>query len=209
MGLRMSRITLAAAMLGGVAIGAGLTYLRQHRGRQDKALEPASIPDHARRMYDEALAYLHDSDRLAQLWPPAESNAQQHLRVLSFEILLKCAVYLSGARPQKDHDYARHWRQLPHDAQDEIMTTARARMPGHADLSNLRSLFKTWRRFFERGRYYYETQMRYTAEQQHKRGEGWIKRGAPENESDARSSPMELDCMIEGLRAFVEARLKS
>ena len=122
-----------------------------------------------------------------------------------FEVLLKCALLLSGATVPKNHDYAALWRRLPAAAQSEIMETARTRSPVHADLSDLYRLFTAYREYFESGRYYYELYV--SAEQEHEEGQRWLERGARAQEARMPLYPEELFCLTGGLRGFIEARL--
>jgi hypothetical protein len=160
-------------------------------------------------MYDEALVRLEDSDLLAQSAKSllTQSDSSHLLRILGFEILLKCAVRLCGKTPKRNHGYAALWQLLLPDAQSEILRIARERMPGHADLSDLDRLLSQYQRNFTKARYFYELYEGYTLEQQHELGQFWEELGAPEHEADVRYYPNELDCLIAGLRAFIDARL--
>jgi hypothetical protein len=126
---------------------------------------------------------------------------------LGFEVLLKCALRISGGVSTWSHSYTALWQQLPDVAQREILASARDRMPGHADLTDLDRLFKAYQHIFTRVRYYYEFYEGWTLQQEHEIGRLWQEIGAPEGEADVRYYPMELDCLIFGLRTFIEARI--
>jgi hypothetical protein len=134
--------------------------------------------EHARRMYRDALQRVNDADILAGS-SQTQSDSPALLRILGFEVLLKCALRLSGKTSPQSHDYAALWRQLPSDAQDEILATACTRMPGHADLSDMERLLTTFEFIFKRVRYYYELYEGYTLNQEHELGRRWIEKGAP------------------------------
>ena len=110
---------------------------------------------HARHMYEEAAARLAEADVLASSLATA-SDSQALLRILAFEVLLKCALVLCGQEPKKSHVYSKLWRGLPSYAQKEILATAQARMPGHTDLSRLDYLLGWYQFIFEKARYHFE-----------------------------------------------------
>ena len=84
----------------------------------------------AKRMFDEAQARLQDASVLARSMDAA-SDSSALLQILGFEILLKCAIRLSGQTPRQHHDYSKLWLALPGYAQKEILQAAKARSPGH------------------------------------------------------------------------------
>ena len=65
------------------------------------------MPDHIVRMYQEAQDRLHDADILAQSLC-ARSDSQAIIRILAFEVLLKCALLICGQKPK-----AKSQPQLP------------------------------------------------------------------------------------------------
>lgn len=190
-------------------VGAQVRKVRKEKGwpedRMPKINDEASQRDTAKRMYAEALSRLNDSDLLAES-PRTQSDSASLLRILAFEVLLKCALRLSGVEPYKTHNYLALWEMLPAEAQEAILRNANARMPGHADLSELPRILRAYRHVFEKARYYYELQEGRTAEEVHKKGLAWEARGAPLKEADVCYYPAELDCLIAGLRARIEAQ---
>lgn len=159
--------------------------------------------DHARRMFDEANARLHDADILAQALR-AKSDSQAIIRVLAFEVLLKCALLVAGQKPKATHNYRNLWLQLPDKARTAILAVAVARMPSHADLSNVEELLGWYQFIFEKARYHYELCEGYTLKEQAALGELWLSLGAPINEAVVQYHPNELTCLIAGLNAYVE-----
>lgn len=166
------------------------------------------MPDHARRMYNEALAFLSDADLLSGSLR-SQSDSAALLRILGFEILLKCALVLSGQTPKKNHVYAKLWLGLPGHAQKEIMAVAKSRMPKYADLSDPGRLFAWYQYIFEKARYHFELYEGYTLAEQKELGEYWGELGHPTNEAVVQYYPNELTCLIDGLRAFIEKRLSN
>jgi len=82
------------------------------------------MSDHAARMYSQALERIHDADILAQAWD-RKSDSDSIIRILGFEVLLKCAALLSlGEIPPDRHNYFRLWEKLPAEASNEIMRVA-------------------------------------------------------------------------------------
>ncbi|OHE60086.1 MAG: hypothetical protein A2X71_03705 [Thiobacillus sp. GWE1_62_9] len=157
-------------------------------------------------MYNEAMTRLDDADLLSRSLE-TQSDSQSLLRILGFEVLLKCALVLCGQTPKKNHVYAKLWRGLPGYAQKEILAAAQNRMPGHADLTNLDRLFGWYQFVFERARYHFELYEKYSLEEQHELGSFWEELGAPIDEAVVQYHPNELTCLIDGLRIFIEARL--
>ncbi len=111
-------------------------------------------------MYDEALVRIADADALAQRVNTSDSSAI--LRILGFEILLKCALRLAGVSETKTHDYSKLWGKLPAPLQSKLLFEAGSRMPGHANLSDIHRLLNWYQFIFERARYHYELYEGYT-----------------------------------------------
>jgi hypothetical protein len=159
--------------------------------------------DTVRRMFAEANARLHDADILAQSLR-ARSDSYALLRILAFEVLLKCALVVAGQKPKATHNYRNLWRQLPGKARKAILAVAMARMPGHADLSNVEELLRWYQFIFEDVRYHYELYEGYTLKEQAELGELWLSLGAPTHEAVVQYHPNELTCLVAGLTAYVE-----
>ena len=156
------------------------------------------------RMLHEAKDRLHDADILARSID-TRSDSQALIRILGFEVLLKCALLLSGQEPKNSHNYKKLWLGLPGHVRKQVLKVATARMPGHADLTNLEDQLTWWQYVFERARYHYELYENYTLKEQAELGELWIALGAPNEEAVVQYFPSELRCMIEGLVAYVES----
>ena len=165
------------------------------------------IIDYAQRIYAEALRRLNDADFLAEQFINTQSDSDSILRILGFEILLKCAIFLTGQSPKPIHNYVKLWKALPGKVQQEIEKAAKDRMPGHTDLSDINKLLKSYQTVFEKGRYFYEFYKDYTLEEQKELGEYWIELGAPTEEADLQYYPNELECLIHGLKLYIEPKL--
>lgn len=162
--------------------------------------------DQATRMLREAQERIHDADLLSQnIQRRSDSNAI--LRVLGFEILLKCALLLAESTPARSHAYKDLWDDLPPDVQEVILSVARERMPGHADLSDLPKLLNSYEHVFKKARYYYEFYENYSLREQKELGEFWEQLGAPIDEAEVRYYPNELTSLIYGLAHFIEGKL--
>jgi hypothetical protein len=160
--------------------------------------------DRVVRMFQEAQDRLHDADILACSLD-TRSDSQAIIRILGFEILLKCALLLSGQEPKNSHNYKNLWLGLPGGVRKKVLQVASARMPGYADLTNLEEKLKWWQFVFERARYHYELYENYTLEEQTELGELWVALGAPNHEAVVQYFPSELQCLISGLTAYVES----
>ena len=164
------------------------------------------MSDHAIRMLREAETRIADAAVLSQSME-ARSDSAALLKILGFEVLLKCAVLLHGCKPGKSHNYVALWRQLPSVVRDSILASARDRMPGTADLSDPEALLRNYRFVFEKARYYYEFYESYSLDEQQELGQLWLDRGAPESEAEVKYHPEELECLIHGLRVFIHGKL--
>lgn len=154
-------------------------------------------------MYSEAIDRLGDADILAQSLT-ARSDSEAILRILAFEVLLKCALVVAGQEPRNSHNYSSLWLGLPVAVREEVLAVANTRMPGHADLSDVGRLLGWYRFIFEKARYHYELYSGYTAHEQSELGALWLSLGAPTEEAVVQYYPLELECFIAGLRAYVE-----
>ena len=157
-------------------------------------------------MFNEAQERLHDADILAQSLD-ARSDSQTIIRILAFEVLLKCALLVCGQNAKANHNYQKLWLGLPGYVQKEVLVVAAQRMHGHADLSRLEELLGWYQFIFEKARYHYELYEDYTLDEQRELGEFWLSIGAPINEAVVQYYPLELQCLIAGLSAFVEKAL--
>jgi hypothetical protein len=163
------------------------------------------MSDDTKRMFNVALERLNDAKILDEQLSTTDSSAL--LRILGFEILLKCAIRISGQTPQRHHEYAKLWQALPGYASKDILSIAKDWMPGHTDFSDLTRLLNWYQYIFEKARYSYEIYEGYTFKEQKERGESWEGRGAPTHEADMQYYPLELICLVEGLKVYIESRL--
>lgn len=165
------------------------------------------MTDHASRMYSEAKARIYDADILTQALD-TQSDSGSIIRILGFEVLLKCAALLAlGEIPRVGHSYFALWEKLPAEASSEIMLVALACMPGHADLSQMKKLLDGYELVFKKARYYYELYEGCTNEEVREVGERWEANGAKDEDAAVVYYPNELICLIEGLSRFIAARL--
>ncbi len=164
------------------------------------------MTDRIRRMYHEAQDRLHDADLLAAS-QDAHSDSQAIIRILAFEVLLKCALLVANQEPKQSHNYKNLWLGLPGYARKEILAVASVRMPGHADLSEVEKLLVWYQFIFERARYHYELYDGYSLAEQHELGQYWLEIGAPTEEAVVQYYPLEHTCLIAGLNAYVEKAL--
>lgn len=164
------------------------------------------MSDDTKRMYFEALERLDDAEILARSMRTS-TDSSALLRILAFEILLKCAIRLSGQAAKSHHNYAKLWSALPGYASKEILRIAKERMPGQTDFSDLAKLLNWYQFIFEKARYHYELYEGYSFEEQKELGKFWEELGAPTHEAVVQYYPQELFCLIEGLKVYIEAQL--
>lgn len=161
------------------------------------------MSDRIRRMYHEARNRLHDADLLASSLGTC-SDSQAIIRILAFEVLLKSALLVANQKPKQTHNYKNLWLGLPDCDRNEILAVATKRMPGHADLSDIEKLLVWYQFIFERARYHYELYDGYSLAEQHELGQYWLNIGAPTEEAVVQYYPLELECLIAGLSAYIE-----
>lgn len=166
------------------------------------------ILDHLRRMQTEAMSPRHDAELLSTRLDQRSDSASL-LRVLAFEVLLKCAALASGISPSDlrnkySQSYVALWNALPRDTAERILTSAYDRLPGHTDFSDLTGLLKDFETVFKKARYYYEFYEDKTLSQQAAAGHHWISRGAPLDEALIRYQPLELKSLICGLNNYID-----
>ena len=164
------------------------------------------MKDRIARMLAEAKARRHDAAILGASLS-TRSDSQAFLRVLAFEVLLKAAVLASGQARAGGHDYKDLWNKLPVTARNEVLDVAKNRMPGHAELADLHRLLSWYKFIFEKARYGYELHDGLTPAQVARKGDAWEARGAPIEEAEIQYYPLELECLTEGLIAYVEREL--
>ena len=154
-------------------------------------------------MYSEAHDRIHDAEILSNnITKLSDSDAL--LRILGFEILLKCAIFASGQNPKHSHNYKKLWLALPGKAQKEILESAQNRYGPHTNFEDVEKLLTNYQYVFEKGRYFFELYEGYTLEEQRELGEFWNEIGAPDIEADIQYHPMELIALIHGLSEFIK-----
>ena len=167
------------------------------------------MSDDAARMYSQAMGRIHDANILAQALD-RQSDSGAIIRILGFEVFLKCAVLLSiGEIPKLGHNYFCLWKKLPAEASNEIMLVALTHMPESSDLSQMKTLLDAYEFVFKKARYYYELYEGCTNEQVRETGERWIANGAKNEEAEVVYYQKELMCLIEGLSSFIAGRLEA
>jgi hypothetical protein len=159
--------------------------------------------DHVQRMLSEAQAYLHDATVLEQSLD-ARSSAPSLLKILAMEILLKAAALAYSGKYSRTHKYVALWNDLPENVTSATLAVARARYPGHADLSDIERLLANYEHIFTKVRYHYELYESYSLTEQRDLGEYWVQLGAPVAESVVHFQPMELSALLAGLLHVVE-----
>ena len=162
--------------------------------------------DRAVRMFNEAQDRLHDAEILARSLS-AVSDSQALLRILAFEVLLKCALLVSGKEPKRTHHYADLWNSLPRAVQDEVLAIASENLTSLSTRAQLDNALTAYQFIFQKARYYYEFYEGMSLEEQREEGDSWIAGGACDEEARVRYYPLELHGLIAGLETYIEARL--
>jgi len=161
--------------------------------------------DHVKRMYKEANNLIYDAGILSRNLDQ-KSDAASLLKILGFEILLKCALLVGNKKPKKTHNYYNLWLALPGNAQSKILQYSKSRMHDINNFSNLEKLLNNYQYIFEKVRYYYEFYEGYTLDEQHELGKFWKEIGAPLDEADVQYYPDELECLIFGVSKYIEEK---
>jgi hypothetical protein len=164
--------------------------------------------DQAKRMFAEAKSRLNDADILARSLQD-QSDSVALLRILGFEVLLKCTLILCNQRPKNSHSYKKLWRGLPGYVQKEVLIVANELMPDHTNITQLDKLLDCYQFIFEKARYSYELYENFTLKEQQALGEFWVELGAPVEEADIQYYPYELICINEGLSKYIDTKLSN
>ena len=154
--------------------------------------------DRVLRMIAEAEGRIHDAELIGKSLR-SQSDSQSLLKVLALEVLLKALLLKATGAVQQSHRYVDLWTKLPLATRGKVLEVARARHPGHADLTNVEKLLCVYEFIFTKARYRYELYEDMSLEEQAHLGEDWLARGAPTEEADLQYFPMELSALIEGL----------
>ena len=162
-------------------------------------------------MYTDATNMLQDVDVLSSSVDTA-GNSASILSVLAFEILLKCAFYVSTGDPYSNlgvsgHDYERIWENLRDADRKAIMAKAEERLPGVANLTETNAILKKLRNVFTKARYDYEFHWHDTDQERVEKGQAWVGRGAPLDEADWHYPVHETTSLIYGLKYFIAEHL--
>ena len=154
--------------------------------------------DHVLRMVVEAEDRIHDAELIGQSLC-SQSDSQALLKVLALEVLLKALLLKTTGAGQQSHRYIDLWAKLPEGTRSKVLEVARARYPGHADLTNIEKLLCVYEYIFKKARYGYEIYEGMSLVEQAQLGEDWRARGAPTNEADIQYFPLELSALLEGM----------
>ena len=158
-----------------------------------------------RSMYEEACNYIRAAEILVRKIA-STGNAAPMLNVLGMEILLKCALRVSGVKYARKHDYYDLWKSLPKQAQLDILEAANQRIPAYVDLDDIEGLMKAYKKIFMKTRYSYEV-YEGNIEDKAKKGKEWVVAGCPLEDADFVFYPEELTCIIYGLTTYLDTHL--
>ncbi|WP_417319532.1 hypothetical protein [Emcibacter sp.] len=90
----------------------------------------------ALRMYEEAKGRIYDAELLQGML--TKSDSASIIKVLGFEVLLKCALCISAPKQsRRGHKYGDLWSKLPSNVQNMVLDSAKSRMEGHADFRDI------------------------------------------------------------------------
>ena len=162
--------------------------------------------DHVKRMYIEANKLIYDAGILSRNIDQ-KSDAASFIKILGFEILLKCALVFNNQKPKRNHKYYDLWLGLPGKVQNEILQYANSRMPDINDFSNLKELLNNFQFIFQKVRYFYEFYEGYTLDEQHELGQFWKDIGAPLDEAEVKYYPDELECLVFGISEYIKEKV--
>lgn len=164
---------------------------------------------HIQRMLHESGGRLHDA-HLLDSSIDKRSDSSSIIKVLAFEVLLKCALYANDTvwTAQIGHDYCKLWNLLPQECQTFAVEKAAHRRPGKTDFTDIEALLTDFNRVFTRARYNYEFYEGKTLGEQTEIGNNWIQRGADLSEAKIRYRPHEIFCLTEAMMLYLDERLK-
>jgi hypothetical protein len=127
------------------------------------------------------------------------SDSGYLLRLLAFELSLKCVLVINGIEPRSSHDYCSLMGKMPEEICDKVFKVAVERMAGHADYSDRTKLLKKYEENFIALRYPYEKYENMTEEEYLQYGNLWVEIGSPVEEGEFIYYPSELDGLVYAL----------
>ncbi|WP_456281584.1 hypothetical protein M1D55_19270 [Cupriavidus sp. JZ107] len=156
-------------------------------------------------MHREAEKRLSDAERLNESLPIGEeSDSPYLLRLLGFELLLKCVYEASlGKDAPSSHDYLKLYRGLPQSVQDRVLALARDRV-GHVQLNDVPGVLADLSTNFVSLRYPYQKYQHLTEREYRAIGSDWITAGAPSHLAAFRYHPEALFGLIHALRIVLD-----
>lgn len=149
-------------------------------------------------MYHEAKSRNDDADVL-ETSISTKSDSGYLLRLLAFEVSLKCVLVIHDINPSNSHNYFNQIKKLPSQIYDRIIDLAENRMAGHTDFSNHQVLLKTFSKNFIALRYTYEKYKNIDENEYLRRGNEWYEAGCPVDKAEFIYYASELFCLIDAM----------
>ena len=92
------------------------------------------------RMYIQAIGYIADGDLLSEMFDTM-SDAPSLLKILGFEIFLKCILKIHFPDSKNHtHNYYKLWQKLPNQLKANIIEGAQQRYTIHANYQNMQKV---------------------------------------------------------------------
>lgn len=161
----------------------------------------------ALQMYCCAMDYEKAASRLSQFIDDSYLRSARLLHVLAIEVLLKCVHLIDRGEYIGSHDYTRIWAKITESTRVEILAEAATRAPGYCDMRKVETALVAWKKIFTKGRYDYELNAHRTSEEVERIGREWMDSGARPEDADLAYYRWERECIIYGIRKWVEPRI--
>ncbi len=149
---------------------------------------------------------IHDADILASSCSNL-SIADAVIRVLAFEVLLKCVIYSETTFRPGGHQYKELWEKLPEQTRTELLAASSVHFGSRTDFSNIEDKFVDWTKVFMKACYYYEYYWDATFSEQLAEGDAWEASGASIEDAKVRFWPLELKAITEAILNRLKASL--
>ena len=156
-----------------------------------------------KRMYQQAMDFQYDADLLAGSGQN-RSGGEFLLSILALELLLKCALKLSGGNPIHTHNYFELWQNLNQPLRVSLLKKASSRSGWYPDSDDLLEVLTALTEAFIHGRYEYDIHSELNQAEFSKIGKHWD--GNPKT-SDYATYPSERRSLIYALRCHLETEL--
>ena len=157
-------------------------------------------------MYNQAMSMMSDTDMLDQK-SVTLSDASYLIKLLAFEILIKCVVLIDTSKYKQNHNYQELFESLSESTRKRTMIQAAHWSGKCIENDDLQKLLAIYESNFVKIRYPFESYKNMTEREYCDYSDLWIELGSPIDEADFQYFPDQLRGLIKALSEQVEEYL--